>query len=79
MHTLLREHDKQRRELEIAREVQQRLFPQDYPAVAGLEYAGACRPAYEVGSDYYDFMRFSETELGTAIGDVSGKGIAASC
>jgi transcriptional regulator len=78
VHTLLREHDKQKRELEIARDVQQRLFPQDYPAVAGLECAGACRPAFEVGGDYYDFIRFSETELGIAIGDVSGKGISAS-
>ena len=78
MHTLLREHDKQKRELEIARDVQERLFPQDYPAVAGLEYAGACRPAFEVGGDYYDFMRLSDTELGIAIGDVSGKGISAS-
>lgn len=78
MHTLLREHDKQKRELEIAREVQERLFPQDFPDVAGLEYAGACRPAFEVGGDYYDFMRLSENDLGIAIGDVSGKGIAAS-
>jgi len=78
VHTLVREHDKQKRELEIARDVQERLFPQDYPAVAGLQYAGACRPAFEVGGDYYDFIRFSETDLGIAIGDVSGKGISAS-
>ena len=58
--------------------MQQRLFPQDYPPVPGLEYAGACRPAFEVGGDYYDFIKLSEREFGIAVGDVSGKGIPAS-
>jgi sigma-B regulation protein RsbU (phosphoserine phosphatase) len=65
------------RELEIAREVQQRLFPQVLPVVKGLEFAGYCRPALGVGGDYYDFIRLQEGCLGMAIGDVSGKGIAA--
>jgi len=69
--------EKARRELEIAREVQERLFPQEYPPVLGLDYAGACRPALGVGGDYYDFIWRSNTELGIAIGDVSGKGIPA--
>ena len=68
---------KRNRDLDLAREVQQRLFPQACPPIAGLDYAGACRPALSVGGDYYDFMRFSDTELGIAIGDVSGKGIPA--
>ncbi len=65
------------RELEIAREVQQRLFPQTLPCVQGLDFAGYCRPALGVGGDYYDFIRLPESCLGIAIGDVSGKGIAA--
>lgn len=69
---------KQTRDIEIARDVQQRLFPQDYPPVPGLDYAGACRAALGVGGDYYDFIQLSKTELGIAIGDVSGKGIPAS-
>ena len=69
--------EKEKRELEIAREVQERLFPQEYPAIAGLDYAGACRPALGVGGDYYDFILLSKTGLGIAIGDVSGKGIPA--
>jgi sigma-B regulation protein RsbU (phosphoserine phosphatase) len=69
--------EKARRELEIAHEVQERLFPQEYPPVSGLDYAGACRPASGVGGDYYDFIRMSDTKLGIAIGDVSGKGIPA--
>ncbi|MGA8027090.1 MAG: GAF domain-containing protein [Bryobacteraceae bacterium] len=66
------------RELSIAREVQQRLFPQSYPGVPGLEYHGTCRPAQEVGGDYYDFIELPNHSLGVAIGDVSGKGIPAS-
>lgn len=65
------------REVEIAREVQERLFPQEFPAVAGLDYSGACRPALGVGGDYYDFLLLPEDRLGIAIGDVSGKGISA--
>ena len=65
------------RELEIAREVQQRLFPQSGPQVAGLEYAGKCRPASSVGGDYYDFVEMGDGRLGIAIGDISGKGIPA--
>lgn len=65
------------RELEIAREVQQRLFPQTLPQVDGLDFAGYCRPALGVGGDYYDFIRLPDGCLGIAVGDVSGKGIAA--
>ena len=65
------------REVEIAREVQERLFPQKLPIIAGLDYAGHCRPALGVGGDYYDFLALPKGNLGIAIGDVSGKGIAA--
>jgi sigma-B regulation protein RsbU (phosphoserine phosphatase) len=65
------------RELEIAREVQQKLFPQTLPSVAGICYAGKCRPAQSVGGDYFDFLEIPEGGLGIAIGDVSGKGIPA--
>ena len=66
------------RELEIAREVQERLFPQDLPEIKGLDYFGACRPALGVGGDYYDFLELPDHKFGIAIGDVSGKGIGAS-
>ena len=45
--------------------------------MAGIDYSGACRPALGVGGDYYDFLKLANGELGVAIGDVSGKGIAA--
>jgi len=65
------------REIEIAREVQERLFPQSYPKVAGIDLAGYCRPAQAVGGDYYDFFALNDGRLALALGDISGKGISA--
>jgi serine phosphatase RsbU (regulator of sigma subunit)/predicted enzyme related to lactoylglutathione lyase len=65
------------RELEIAKEVQARLFPQKRPSVTGLGYAGVCIQARQVGGDYYDFLDLGPGRLGLVIGDVVGKGIAA--
>src|SRR6516225_9823997 len=65
------------RELEIAREVQEHLFPQRLPPALGLDYCGQCRPAREVGGDYYDFLELPGGRFGIAIGDVSGKGVGA--
>jgi phosphoserine phosphatase RsbU/P len=69
--------EKLNREIEIAREVQERLFPQRLPEIAGLDYFGFCRTALGVGGDYYDFLALPDGKLGIALGDVSGKGIAA--
>lgn len=74
--TEIAQKERLNRELEIAREVQERLFPQTRPPVAGLEYAGKCRPALSVGGDYFDFLELPGVGLGIAIGDVSGKGVA---
>ena len=54
------------------------MFPQEFPQIEGLDYAGACRPALGVGGDYYDFLELTGGDLGLAVGDVSGKGIGAS-
>jgi serine phosphatase RsbU (regulator of sigma subunit) len=64
-------------ELEIARQVQSRLFPQTLPACSTLEYAGICVQARQVGGDYYDFLNLGQERLGLVIGDIAGKGIAA--
>ena len=64
-------------ELEIARQVQARLFPQIQPELQTLEYAGMCLQARQVGGDYFDFLNLGPQRLGLIIGDVSGKGIAA--
>lgn len=65
-------------ELDIAKRVQSRLFPQSLPQLKSLEYAGVCIQAREVGGDYYDFLDFGRTRLGLVVGDISGKGIGAS-
>jgi serine phosphatase RsbU (regulator of sigma subunit)/predicted enzyme related to lactoylglutathione lyase len=64
-------------ELEIAKQVQARLFPQTLPRLKTLDYAGTCIQARQVGGDYYDFLNLGRQRLGLVIGDVSGKGIAA--
>jgi serine phosphatase RsbU (regulator of sigma subunit) len=64
-------------ELEIARQVQARLFPQTLPQLKTLDYAGVCLQARHVGGDYYDFLALGNQRLGLVIGDIAGKGIAA--
>jgi serine phosphatase RsbU (regulator of sigma subunit)/predicted enzyme related to lactoylglutathione lyase len=64
-------------ELEIARQVQARLFPQSKPQAGALDYAGLCIQARRVGGDYYDFLGLGPDRLGLVIGDIAGKGIAA--
>jgi len=63
-------------ELEIAREVQARLFPQSVPRVASLDCSGVCIQARQVGGDYYDFLDLGSQRVGLVIGDIAGKGIA---
>ena len=65
-------------EMEIARNVQQRLFPN--PLVRrnrGVEFSGICVPACEIGGDYYDFLELEGGAMGFVLADVSGKGIPA--
>ncbi|MBB5330173.1 PP2C family protein-serine/threonine phosphatase [Tunturiibacter gelidoferens] len=64
-------------ELEIAKQVQARLFPQTLPPLKTLDYAGICIQARHVGGDYYDFLALGNQRLGFVIGDIAGKGIAA--
>jgi len=64
-------------ELEIAKQVQARLFPQTLPPLRTLDYAGICIQARQVGGDYYDFLNLGGDRLGLVLGDISGKGIAA--
>jgi sigma-B regulation protein RsbU (phosphoserine phosphatase) len=72
-----KEKERLESELEIAREVQNQLFPKDVPYVKTLELKGVCTPARVVSGDYYDFMAVSDGALAFAIGDVAGKGISA--
>jgi sigma-B regulation protein RsbU (phosphoserine phosphatase) len=65
------------RELEIAKEVQEQLFPRFAPQMGRMELTGLCLPARVVSGDYYDFLHFNVDRLGLALGDICGKGISA--
>jgi sigma-B regulation protein RsbU (phosphoserine phosphatase) len=64
-------------ELEIAANVQQKLFPRKLRKFQTVDYAGLCLAAREVGGDYYDFLDIAEHAMGFVLGDVSGKGVPA--
>jgi sigma-B regulation protein RsbU (phosphoserine phosphatase) len=64
-------------ELEIARNVQQKLFPNQGKQLKSIDYAGKCIPARDVSGDYYDFLEVGDKGLGFVLADVSGKGVAA--
>ena len=72
------EQERLRREIEIAKQVQLQLFPQTQPRMRTIEYSAVCRPAREVGGDYYDFLQLDGDNLCLALGDISGKGLSAS-
>ena len=78
---LYEEIEKQERRLErdlsLARELQGRLLPQSNPKLAHLDVAAKFVPARTIGGDLYDFIPYSMSRLGIAIGDVSGKGAPA--
>ena len=65
------------RELEVAGEIQRALLPRAVPETPGLSLAVYSEPSREVGGDFYDFIPFSDKQLGVAVGDVVGKGIPA--
>jgi sigma-B regulation protein RsbU (phosphoserine phosphatase) len=65
------------RDLSLARELQGRLLPQSSPKLAHLDVSAKFIPARTIGGDLYDFIPYSMSRLGIAIGDVSGKGAPA--
>lgn len=72
-----KEKERLQAEIEIAREVQEQLYPKTAPVVRTLQVSGLCHPARMVSGDYYDYQRFEQDLLAIAIGDVAGKGISA--
>ena len=73
------EIDQQRvkEELDLARKIQQGLFPKTNPQVSGLDIAGVSMPALSVGGDYYDFIQLNPKKILAVVADVSGKGMSA--
>jgi serine phosphatase RsbU (regulator of sigma subunit) len=66
------------RDLTLARRIQQGLLPKCIPNTNGLDICGEMIPAMQVGGDYYDLIPVSDSKLFVVVGDVSGKGLAAS-
>ena len=70
----LKEAERVKREMEIAHRIQMSLLPERPPEVEGVELAGMCIPAMEVGGDYYDFLH-RDGRLDLIIADVSGHSV----
>ena len=66
------------RQVHLAAAVQRQMIPQKAPEIAGLELAGIYVPCLGLAGDFYDYIDLPEGNLGIAVADVSGKGVAAS-
>lgn len=73
----VKDAERVKREMEIAQQIQMGLLPGNPPAIPGIELAGRCLPATQVGGDYYDFFLSSDNKLGVVIADVSGHNVGA--
>jgi sigma-B regulation protein RsbU (phosphoserine phosphatase) len=78
LHRLSVEQQRRDREMQIAREIQQSLFPDSFPTVPGFEVFAQSLPCHEVGGDHYDVIPLPGGRVAVAIADVSGKGAPAS-
>ncbi len=72
-----RESQRVRRQVELAADVQRRLIPDKPPIMPPFDLAGRYEPCFELGGDFFDYIAFEHT-LGVTVGDVVGKGVAAS-
>ena len=79
-------HERVDRQLSTGAEIQAQLLPDHCPVIEGVELAARCRPAFQVGGDYYDFIPTRPQLLGRrreqgrwalVVGDVMGKGVPA--
>ncbi len=82
----MRRHERLDRQLSTGAEIQAQLLPDRCPVIEGVELAALCRPAFEVGGDYYDFIptrpqlvgrRRETSRWSLVMGDVMGKGVPA--
>lgn len=64
-------------ELRMAKDIQLNLLPKEIPAVKGYDISAVNLPASEVGGDYYDFIKISDSKLAFCLGDITGKGMPA--
>jgi sigma-B regulation protein RsbU (phosphoserine phosphatase) len=71
------EQETLRRDIALASDVQRRLLPDAPPRSESADFAAISIPARRIGGDYYDFVELRDREIGIALADVSGKGVAA--
>jgi serine phosphatase RsbU (regulator of sigma subunit) len=71
------EHERVRRDLEIAHQIQTQMLPAVFPEMAGLQLHATTVPSRWVGGDFYDAVLLGSQRLGLLLGDVAGKGIPA--
>lgn len=72
------EKERLEKELDVARDIQRKILPNNVPQSNNFQVAALFVPAFEVGGDYYDFFELEDDRLGFIVADVSGKGISAS-
>ena len=63
------------RDINVARQIQTSLLPQELPHLNNVQLSAFNHPAYDIGGDYYDVVQIDSDHLGIAVADVSGKGI----
>jgi sigma-B regulation protein RsbU (phosphoserine phosphatase) len=75
-HSRYRERTRMREEIDYARKIQLSMLPQSAPQLDWIDLAAASLPATEVGGDYYEYFKLSDSLLVMVIGDVAGHGLA---
>jgi serine phosphatase RsbU (regulator of sigma subunit)/fumarate reductase subunit D len=70
-------HERIQHEIQVARQIQNKLLPQKIPTISGYDIAPFSLPANEVGGDYYDVVTLQDGKIAIFMGDVSGKGVPA--
>jgi serine phosphatase RsbU (regulator of sigma subunit) len=68
------EKERLEKELEVARQIQHSILPQDLPRFPRHDFGALMIPARAVGGDFYDFISLDQNRLGIVVGDVSDKG-----
>jgi serine phosphatase RsbU (regulator of sigma subunit) len=72
------EKERMRKEMEVARDIQQSLLPGSVPNIPGFEIVSYYQAAMELGGDYFDFITIDDKRFGVVVADVSGKGVGGS-
>jgi serine phosphatase RsbU (regulator of sigma subunit) len=73
----LLEKERMEKELQLAREIQQSILPDEFPALPGFDCAARSQPARQVGGDFYDVIQLDEQQVALVMADVSDKGMPA--